>query len=175
MTVVHENDTSLAPISYSEEAAWQEFVADKFTFFSRLFEFKVTLKNVKLSATNSCRPADKFTFFSRLFEFKVTLPEPGGVDLARRLIGELTSRHQIFRTGFQPAGDGVVRRLLPAYEHEIIEAEEPDFSVHPDPAQTELTPAALVTIWLTPGPDGEQWLWVDLDRKSTTSELQSPC
>ena len=133
MTVVHENDTSLAPISYSEEAAWQEFVADK------------------------------FTFFSRLFEFKVTLPEPGGVDLARRLIGELTSRHQIFRTGFQPVGDGVVRRLLPAYEHEIIEAEEPDFSVHPDPAQTELTPADLVTIWLTPGPDGEQWLWVDLN------------
>jgi hypothetical protein len=131
--MVQESDTSVGPISYSEEAAWQEFVADK------------------------------FTFFSRLFEFKVTLPGAGGVPMARRLIDELTSRHEIFRTGFRPAADGVVRLLLPSYEHEIVEADEPDFSVHPDPDQTELTPADLVTIWLTPGPDGQQWLWVDLN------------
>ncbi|MBV9449471.1 MAG: hypothetical protein JO345_26610 [Streptosporangiaceae bacterium] len=133
MSILDDSDTALAPISYCEEAAWQEFVTDK------------------------------FTFFNRLFEFKLTLPPGAGMGLARELITEITSRHEIFRTAFRPSGAGVVRQVLPSYEHQITEADEPDFTVHPDPAQTELTPADLVTIWVCPGPDGQKELLVDLN------------
>jgi hypothetical protein len=133
MSILDDRDTVLAPISYCEEAAWHEFVTDK------------------------------FTFFNRLFEFKVTLPLGAGMVLARELMARITARHEILRTTFRSSGGGVVRHVLPSYEHQIIEAEEPDFSVHPDPGQTELTPADLVTIWLTPGPDGRRLLLVDLN------------
>jgi len=133
MSIVDERDTALAPISYCEEAAWQEFVTDK------------------------------FTFFNRLFEFKVTLPPGAGMDVARELIAAITARHEILRTAFRPSGGGVVREVLPSYEHRIIEADEPDFTVHPDPGQRELTPGDLVIVWLTPGPDNRKLLLVDLN------------
>jgi hypothetical protein len=133
MSILDDRETALAPISYCEEAAWHEFVTDK------------------------------FTFFNRLFEFKVTLPPGAGMAVARELITEITRRHEILRTAFRPSGSGVVRDVLPSHDHQIIEADEPDFTVHPDPDQTELTPADLVTIWLTPGPDDRKLLLVDLN------------
>jgi len=130
-----DRDISLAPISYCEEAAWQEFATDK------------------------------FVFFNRLFELKITLPPDAGVDVARDVTARLTARHEILRTGFEPSADGtgVVRRVLPSYEHEVRVADEPDFSVHPDPEQTSLTPTDLVTVWLVPGPDDTKLLLVDLN------------
>jgi hypothetical protein len=133
MSILDDRGTAVAHISYCEEAAWHEFLTDK------------------------------FTFFNRLFEFKVTLPASTGMPLARKLITEITRRHEIFRTAFRPSGSGVARHVLPSYEHQIIEADEPDFTVHPDPDQTELTPADLVTIWLTPGPGDQKLLLVDLN------------
>jgi hypothetical protein len=128
-----DKDISVAPISYCEEAAWQEFLTDK------------------------------FVFFNRLFELKIPLPPSAGLDDARDLVAKITAKHEILRTGFQPSPDGVVRRVLPSYEHEVLVADEPDFSVNPDPDQTELTPTDLVTVWLVPGPDGGKLLLVDLN------------
>jgi hypothetical protein len=133
MSLMLDTETSLAPISFSEEAVWQKFVADK------------------------------LVFFNLLFELKIPLPPAADVEFVRRLVNTLVARHAVLRTGYRPSGSSAVRYVLPSFEHGIRVVDEPDFSIHPDPDQVELTPADLVTVWLTGPPGGERFLLFDMN------------
>lgn len=133
MSLSVDTDTSLGPISFPEEAAWQEFLSDK------------------------------WTFFNRLFELKMEMPAGAGLEMVRRLTDIVTARHEILRTGFRPTPHGVERYVLPSFEHDIRVVDEPDFTINPDPGQTELSPGDLVIVWMTPGPDGRNLLLFDMN------------
>jgi hypothetical protein len=84
-----------ASLSYSEEAAWQEFRE---------------------------RPD---TFFWRGLMLSVDLPPGAGSSYARRVVDHVVAKHEVFRTSYEGANGHVDRTILPAYQHELIESEGP--------------------------------------------------
>jgi Condensation domain len=98
-TLDKDTETTVAPLSYSEEAAWQEFRTSPHTFF---------LRGLTLT---------------------VPMPEGTNRSHAEKVVAELVARHEVFRTAFEPANGEAQRRVFPTYHHEVIEADAPVYGI----------------------------------------------
>lgn len=84
-----------AALSYSEDAAWQEFRESPDTFWWR---------GLVLS---------------------VDMPPGGGSSYARSVVDHVVARHEVFRTSYEGANGHVRRTVLPSYRHDVIESDGP--------------------------------------------------
>lgn len=125
-------------VSFTEENAWNEYRTDAALFFKR---------GAVLSAD---------------------LPPGTGIDHARAILANISSRHEIFRTGYDASDGRPARRIYESFAHTIMEA---DAAVYPMMGSTSgvLTPNDLARVWLTPGPDGRKNLAIDFNEILTDS------
>ena len=87
-------DVDVTPLSFSEEAAWEEFRTDPQTFFSRRGAFAADVP----AGVDDAR-----------------VPE---------VVERVCARHEILRTAFEPGAGRPVRRVLPGYQHAVTVADE---------------------------------------------------
>jgi hypothetical protein len=130
-------DSATGPLSFSEEAAWNEYVTDPKLFFMR---------GAVLSAD---------------------LAPGAGLKEARKVLADISARHEIFRTAYDVTAGRPARQVLPAYQHKVMEADAP---VYPVMGNTSaLSPDDLARVWLTPGGDGRMRLTIDMNEMITDS------
>jgi hypothetical protein len=89
----------LAPLSYSEEAAWQELRDNPRSFY---------LRGLTLT---------------------VPMPPGSGRSHAEQVVAELVARHDVFRTAYQTREGRVHRQVLPTFHHDIVEADKPVYGL----------------------------------------------
>jgi len=109
-------------LSFTELSAWHEFTRDPETFGKR--GAVVTVK----------------------------LPEGTRADQVRSVVGEISARHEIFRTSYHAPGGRPARRVLPFCEHKVAESRPPALAAAPaDGGDARLMPGDLFRVWVSPG------------------------
>jgi hypothetical protein len=138
MQSIYRQPSTPAPLSFSEELAWNEFKTDPELFFHR---------GAVLSAD---LPADA---------------EPRDV---QRILSDISTRHEVFRTAFETVRGQPARNVLPAFEHKVMEAAEPAYPLMGE-SSTDLSPDDLARVWLTPSPNGGKRVSIDINELITDS------
>jgi hypothetical protein len=109
-------------LSFTELSAWHEFTRDAETFFRR--GAVVTVK----------------------------LPEGTHADKVRSVVGEISARHDIFRTSYHAPGGRPARHVLPLCEHGVGESRPPGPAAAPaGGGDARLMPGDLFRAWVSPG------------------------
>jgi hypothetical protein len=119
------------PLTCSEEGAWAEFRG---------------------------APA---TFWKRTLRVTVAVPPHSDGSTVERAIGELTERHDVFRTSYTTRGGVPVRSVLPHWDHEVHHGD--DAMLAPASAGTELEPADLIRFLVQADATGSPRLVIDLN------------
>jgi Condensation domain len=94
-----ETTATLAPLSYSEEAAWHELETNPRAFF---------LRGLTLT---------------------VPMPPGAQRAHAERVVAALVARHEIFRTAYRTIDGRPRRLVYPDFHHDIIEADKPVYGI----------------------------------------------
>jgi hypothetical protein len=136
---MNENNLpSAGPLSYSEQSAWNEFTADRATFFKREAVVAVDLPA-------GLRPED-----------------------ASRLVSVVCDRHEILRTWYDRTSGQPGRQVLDSYRHYVAPGQdEAGAATDGEQSADALLPHQLVRIWLRPGRDRADALCFGLNEMIT--------
>jgi hypothetical protein len=106
-------------------------------------------------------------FFMRGAVLSADLAPGAGLKEARKVLANISARHEIFRTAYDTIAGEPVRHVLPDYPHKVMEADAPVYPVMGN--TSSLSPDDLARVWLTPGEEGRLRLTIDMNEMITDS------